>query len=148
MNANEPTPEAPHGAARPGITRRGVIAVAAGGLIAGTVVTLSGWTPQPKLILAPSGAGNRTPLPIPPLAEPEIAHDGTRIFSLTAQTGQSRIHPAQDQQPGKEPHAFLPRTSNRYFGHRFPRDQAQRAIQGRGHTARVAQRKAPVRVLR
>ena len=29
MNANEPTPEAPHGAARPGITRRGVIAVAA-----------------------------------------------------------------------------------------------------------------------
>ena len=93
MNANELTPDAPHGAARPGITRRGVLAVAAGGLIAGTVVTLSGWTPQPKLILAPSGAGNRTPLPIPPLAEPEIAHDGTRVFSLTAQTGESRIHP-------------------------------------------------------
>ena len=94
MNADEPTSEESHGAARPGITRRGVLAVAAGGLVAGTVITLSGWTPQPKPILAPSGGARRTPLPIPPLAEPEIAHDGTRIFSLTAQTGQSRIHPA------------------------------------------------------
>lgn len=93
---DEPDPIAPEPPAveRRGVTRRGVIATAAGGLIASTVVALSGWTPQPRPILAPGGMARRTPLPIPPLAEPEIAADGTRVFSLNAQVGQSGIVPA------------------------------------------------------
>lgn len=93
---DEPDPIAPEPPAveRRGVTRRGVIATTAGGLIASTVVALSGWTPQPRPILAPGGKARRTPLPIPPLAEPEIAADGTRVFSLNAQVGQSGIVPA------------------------------------------------------
>lgn len=72
-----------------GITRRGVIAVAAGGIITGTVVVLSGWTPLQRPALSPGAASARTPLPIPPLAESTLDADGTRVFTLTAQAGTS-----------------------------------------------------------
>lgn len=72
-----------------GVTRRGVIAVAAGGLIAGATVALSGWSPLRPDALTPGNATARTPLPIPPLAESEVAADGTRVFALTARTGES-----------------------------------------------------------
>ena len=81
------------------VTRRDAIAIAAAGVVTGSLVAFGGWTVSRRPILdpgmpssgIPTPGAERTPLRIPPIAESVTAADGAREFTITARAGETRF---------------------------------------------------------
>lgn len=77
---------------RSGISRRGILGLAAAGAVTATLVAAGGWKAALSPVLSPAHSTVsriRKPLFIPPLAEGALDADGTRVFELTAQAGET-----------------------------------------------------------
>lgn len=81
------------------VTRRGAIGVAVAGVITASAATLGGWNPVQRAVLTPGSlpssgrdpGAHRNPLRIPPLAKSTIDADGTRVYDLVAEAGESEL---------------------------------------------------------